>query len=410
MSQRNSRKSAVVVGGGPAGLMAAEALIGAGMGVDLYDRMPSVGRKLLMAGKGGLNITHSEPLERFLTRYGAQRKRLEPMLRELPPEALREWVHRLDIKTFVGSSGRVFPHEMKAAPLLRAWLHRLRSAGLRIHARHEWRGWSENGDLRFMHRDGDASVHADVVVLALGGASWPQLGSDGAWVAQLAERGVDIAPLRPANCGFDVAWSEHFRARFAGNPVKPVVASFGDMRRQGEFVVTEHGVEGGLVYALSAPLRDTLASAGTATLTLDLAPDHDLARLTSELARPRGSRSRSSHIQSRIGLKGVKTALLREVLTEAEFDDPVRLASAIKAVPLELVRPRPVEEAISTAGGVSWEALDDGLMLRALPGAFCAGEMLDWEAPTGGYLLTACFATGLAAGKGAAAWLAAAKP
>jgi uncharacterized flavoprotein (TIGR03862 family) len=247
-------------------------------------------------------------------------------------------------------------------------------------------------------------------VLALGGASWPQLGSDGAWVVPLGARGVDIVPLRPANCGFDVAWSEHFRARYAGHPVKPVVAAFADAqgiahRRQGEFVVTAHGVEGGLIYALSAPLRDALAARGAATLTLDLAPDHDLARLTSELAHPRGSRSKSSHIQSRTGLKGVRTALLREVLAEAEFDDPARLASAIKALPLKLVRPRPMDEAISTAGGVAFDALDERMMLRTLPGVFCAGEMLDWEAPTGGYLLTACFATGRAAGRGVLDWL-----
>jgi uncharacterized flavoprotein (TIGR03862 family) len=372
--------------------------------------MPSIGRKLLMAGKGGLNITHSEPLERLLSRYGAQRERLEPMLREFAPEALREWVHGLGVTTFVGSSGRVFPHEMKAAPLLRAWLHRLRSAGLKIDVRHEWRGWTGSGDLRFTTPQGDVVARADAVVLALGGASWPRLGSDGAWVAPLGARGVEIAPLRPANCGFEVAWSEHFRARYAGHPVKPVVAACTDVqgivhRRQGEFVVTTHGVEGGLVYALSAPLRDTLAARGAATLTLDLAPDHDLARLTAELAHPRGSRSKSSHIQSRTGLKGIRTALLREVLPEAAFDDPERLASAIKALPLGLLRPRPVEEAISTAGGIAFEALDAGLMLRALPGVFCAGEMLDWEAPTGGYLLTACLATGRAAGKGALVWL-----
>ena len=411
MSQRHALKSVAIIGGGPAGLMAAEVLVGAGLAVGLYDRMPSVGRKLLMAGKGGLNITHTEQLERFLARFGAQREHLEPMLRELPPESLREWVHGLGVSTFVGSSGRVFPHEMKAAPLLRAWLHRLRSAGLRIHARHHWRGWSESGELQFTTRDHDVAVRPDAVVLALGGASWPQLGSDGAWIAPLAERGIAITPLRAANCGFDVAWSEHFRARFAGQPLKSVVATCTDAhdtvhRRQGEFVVTESGVEGGLIYALSAPLRDALERGGAATLTLDLAPDHDLARLTAELARPRGSRSRSSHIQSRTGLKGVKTALLREMLSETEFEDPARLASAIKALPLTLGRPRPVEEAISTAGGVSWDALDDHLMLREGPGVFCAGEMLDWEAPTGGYLLNACFATGRAAGCGVLHWLA----
>jgi uncharacterized flavoprotein (TIGR03862 family) len=411
MSQHSSQKSVAIIGGGPAGLMAAEVLVNAGLAVDLFDRMPSIGRKLLMAGKGGLNITHSEPLERFLARYGAQRERLEPMLRELPPERLREWVHALGVSTFVGSSGRVFPHEMKAAPLLRAWLHRLRAAGLRIHVRRHWSGWSANGDLQFTTRDGGEVVRPDAAVLALGGASWPQLGSDGAWIAPLAERGIAIATLRPANCGFDVAWSPHFCGRFAGQPVKPVVAACIDVqgtahRKQGEFIVTESGVEGGLIYALSAALRDVMERDGTATLTLDLAPDHDLARLTTELARPRGSRSRSSHIQSRTGLRGVKTALLREVLSETEFDDPARLASAIKALPLTLARPRPLTEAISTAGGVSWNAVDERLMLRNLPGVFCAGEMLDWEATTGGYLLSACFATGRAAGRGVLDWLA----
>ena len=389
--------------------MAAEVLVNEGIEVDLFDRMPSVGRKLLMAGKGGLNITHSEPLERLLARYGARRERLEPMLRDLAPDALCEWVHGLGVNTFVGSSGHVFPHEMKAAPLLRAWLHRLRGAGLRIHARHQWQGWTESGDLQLTTPHGEVIVQANAVVLALGGASWPRLGSDGAWVAPLAARGVGIAPLRPANCGFDVAWSDHFRARYAGHPVKPVVAAFTSgqetTRRKGEFVVTGHGVEGSLIYALCAPLRDALEAEGAATLTLDLAPDHDLARLASDLAHPRGSRSKSSHIQSRTGLKGVRTALLREVLPEQAFDDPGRLASAIKALPLKLVRPRPVEEAISTAGGVAFEALDAGMMLRTLPGVFCAGEMLDWEAPTGGYLLTACFATGSAAGRGVLDWL-----
>ena len=390
--------------------MAAEVLIAAGAQVDVFERMPSVARKLLMAGKGGLNITHGEPLERFLARYGARRERLEPLLRAFCPEALRAWVHALGIETFVGTSGRVFPHEMKAAPLLRAWLHRLREAGVRVHVRHRWTGWTHDGALRFETPGGEHAMHPDAVVLALGGASWPQLGSDGAWVALLAERGVEIARLRPANCGFEVEWSAHFRTRFAGTPVKPVIAAFEDEhgiahRRQGEFVVTAHGIEGSLVYALSAALRDAIETKGRATLKLDLAPAHTLERLTDALARPRGSRSIASHIQSRTGIKGVKTGLLREALPPEAFADPRRLAAAIKALPLELGRARPLDEAISTAGGVAFEALDERLMLRALPGFFCAGEMLDWEAPTGGYLLTACFASGRRAGLGAVAWL-----
>jgi uncharacterized flavoprotein (TIGR03862 family) len=403
-------RTAAIVGAGPAGLMAAEILIAAGVGVDVYDRMPSVGRKLLMAGKGGLNITHSERPDAFLGRYGARREALRRMLESFGPEALREWVHALGISTFVGTSGRVFPHEMKAAPLLRAWLHRLRESGVRIHVRHRWQGWDEGGALRFVTPGGERNTRHDAAVLAVGGASWPQLGSDGAWVPLLAERGIPTDTLRPANCGFDVEWSEHFRMRFAGHPVKPVVATYTDAqgiahRRQGEFVVTESGLEGGLIYAVSTPLRKAIETTGKASLTLDLAPGHDVARLTAELSRPRGSRSMASHIQSRTGLKGVKTGLLREVLPPEAFADPQRLASTIKALTLTLVRPRPLEEAISTAGGVPFEALDEHLMVKSLPGVFCAGEMLDWEAPTGGYLLTACLATGRTAGLGAAQWL-----
>ncbi len=303
---------------------------------------------------------------------------------------------------------------MKAAPLLRAWLHRLRAAGVRFHVRHRWLGWdktdAEAGALRFATPQGERAVRADATVLAPGGGSWPQLGSDGAWVPLLEQRGVDVAALQPTNCGFDIGWSEHFRTRFAGHPVKSVVASFTDAtgaveRRQGEFVVTETGVEGSLIYALSARLRDGIAARGSAILHLDLAPGRDLPRLVDELSRPRGARSLSSHLQSRIGLKGVKTGLLREVLPAEDFADPARLAAAIKALPLRLVAPRPLAEAISSAGGVAFEALDDRLMIRQLPGVFCAGEMLDWEAPTGGYLLTACFASGRAAGLGALAWL-----
>jgi uncharacterized flavoprotein (TIGR03862 family) len=389
--------------------MAAEVLVNGGVRVDVYDRMPSVGRKLLMAGKGGLNITHSERREIFNSRYGSARARLEPIVDRFDASAVRAWVKGLGIPTFVGTSGRVFPQAMKAAPLLRAWLHRLRQDGVKIHVRHRWSGW-DDAALRFDTPGGVRTVRHDAVVLALGGASWPQLGSDGEWAGVLEQRGASVATLQPANCGFDVDWSDHFRMRFSGQPIKPVVACVTDtthalLSKQGEFVVTDTGVEGGLIYALSAPLRNRIAADGTATLNLDLAPGWDAPRLRDELARPRGSRSLSSHIQSRTGIKGVKMGLLREVLGSEDVADPQRLASAIKALPLKLRRPRPLAEAISTAGGVTFDSLDERLMVRSIPGVFCAGEMLDWEAPTGGYLLTACLATGRAAAVGALEWL-----
>jgi hypothetical protein len=402
--------AAAVVGGGPAGLMAAEVLALGGAAVDLFEAMPSVGRKFLLAGKGGLNITHSEPDERFRTRYGARAEWIAPLLDEFGPQALRAWVHGLGVETFVGTSGRVFPAEMKAAPLLRAWLHRLRESGVRFHVRHRWLGWDEAGALRFATPQGERSVRSGALVLALGGGSWARLGSDGAWVPTLAQRGVPVVPLAPANCGFDVGWSEHFRKRFAGQPVKSVALEFtaddgGVTRQAGEFIVTEHGVEGSLIYALSAALRERIAAQGEAVVRVDLAPARTRERLRAELAKPRGGRSLANHLRARAGIDGVKAGLLRELVAPAELADTERLAAAIKALPLRLLAPRPLDEAISSAGGVTFEALDSHLMLRRLPGVFCAGEMLDWEAPTGGYLLSACFASGHRAGSGALAWL-----
>ena len=392
--------------------MSAEMLAAGGAQVDVYDSMPSVGRKFLLAGKGGLNLTHSECPEAFLSRYADRGTSIAPLIAAFGPEALVAWARGLGIDVFTGSSGRIFPTAMKAAPLLRAWLHRLRSAGVRFHPRHRWEGWNADGTLRFDTPRGEANTKADAVVLALGGGSWPKLGSDARWVQILESRGLRIAPLRAANSGFDVegGWSGHFRERFAGHPLKSVALSFTDrngsaFRRPGEFVVTETGVEGSLVYAVSAAAREEIAAAGAAVVHLDLLPDRDLVRVTREVTHPRGSRSMSSHLQSRTGLKGVKVALLHELVPKEDFADPARLATAIKHLPLRLAAPRPLEEAISTAGGVPFEALDDSLMVRSLPGVFCAGEMLDWEAPTGGYLLTACFASGRAAGLGALAWL-----
>jgi uncharacterized flavoprotein (TIGR03862 family) len=398
-------KRIAIIGAGPAGLMAAEMLSGHGVSVDVYDSMPSVGRKFLMAGKGGMNITHAETYADFLARYGTRREQIKPLLDAFTPTDLRAWVHGFGIETFVGSSGRVFPADMKAAPLLRAWLHRLRENGVHFHVRHRWSGWNADGSLCFESAQGEHSVNADAVVLALGGGSWPQLGSDAAWVALLAQRGIGIAPLRPSNCGFDIAWSAHFRERFVGEPLKSVTATFGEVHKPGECVITFSGIEGGLIYALSAALRDEIEHCGSATLYLDLLPAWTAQRVHDEVHHPRGSRSLSSHLQSRLGLKGVKANLLREVLGAQNFANPALLAAAIKALPLQLIAARPLREAISSAGGIKFEALDEHLMLRDLPGVFCAGEMLDWEAPTGGYLLSACFASGRAAGTGALKWL-----
>lgn len=403
------RHQVAIIGGGPAGLMAAEVLAEGGIQVDLYDAMPSVGRKFLLAGKGGMNLTHAEPMAAFVPRYGARQAQIAPLLAAFGPDALRAWAHELGVNTFVGSSGRVFPTDMKAAPLLRAWLQRLRASGVRFHMRQRWCGWDGAGALHLSGPDSDTLVLPDAVVLALGGGSWARLGSDGAWLPLLAAQGVDVAPLQPSNCGFDYAWSAHFSSRYAGSPLGPVVLGMADNAqmppRKGQCVITEHGIEGSLIYAFSAAIRDRIATCGSATVVLDLAPDWTLERVTTELARPRGARSMSSHLQSRLNITGVKSGLLHELVSKEDFAQPTVLAARIKALPLALAAARPLDEAISSAGGVRFEALHQNLMLTAMPGVFCAGEMLDWEAPTGGYLLSACFASGRAAGLGALAWL-----
>ncbi|AWT11388.1 aminoacetone oxidase family FAD-binding enzyme [Stutzerimonas frequens] len=406
MPQPSSFRVAII-GGGPTGLMAAEVLGQAGVNVDLYDAMPSVGRKFLLAGVGGMNITHAEDYAAFVSRYAKRAGDLRPLLDAFNPDALREWIHGLGIDTFVGSSGRVFPTDMKAAPLLRAWLKRLRESGVQLHTRQRWLGWDEHGALRIAGPQGESLIEADATLLALGGGSWARLGSDGTWVPLLEARGIAIAPLQPANCGFEVAgWSEHLREKFAGAPLKTVsLALPGEAPRKGEFVLTAAGIEGSLVYALSARIRNRISRDGAAEVLLDLLPDRTLAQVASALARPRGSQSMAKHLHRQLKLDGVKAALLRELTDAATFQDPQALAAAIKALPIRLVRPRPLDEAISSAGGVPFEELDEGLMLRRLPGVFCAGEMLDWEAPTGGYLLTACFASGRAAAAGMLRWL-----
>lgn len=404
----------VVIGGGPAGLMAAQSAREQGARVEVYDAMASCARKFLLAGKGGLNLTHSEPLSDFVARYGPAQDRLADLLEDFGPARLRAFAAELGIDTFVGSSGRVFPRDMKAAPLLRRWLRRLRAAGVRFHLRRRWCGWRSDGSLRFLGPDGEEAIAASATVLALGGGSWPTLGSDGAWPGWLAARGVAVAPLVPSNCGFEVGWSAHFAARYAGTPVKSVVARCtgpdGTPRAQrGELMITDYGLEGSLVYALSAPLRDRIARDGAATLELDLLPDRRAEQLATLLGRARGKRSLAEHWKRSVGLYGVKAGLLRERLPRDALGDDARVAQLAKALPLELRAPRPVAEAISSGGGVRFAALDENLMLRVLPGVFCAGEMIDWEAPTGGYLLTGAFSTGYRAGRAAARHAAAAR-
>jgi uncharacterized flavoprotein (TIGR03862 family) len=405
-------QSVVIVGAGPAGLMAAEVLSSKGLQVDLYDAMPSVGRKFLLAGKGGLNLTHSESADQFVTRYGARQAQVEPMLASFGADEIRAWALGLGVETFIGTSGRVFPKDMKAAPLLRAWLHRLRrptsGVPVRFHMRHKWTGWNAAGELTFNAPEGIATKACSSVVLALGGASWKRLGSDGAWTSLLKARGVDVAPLVPSNCGFDTAlpWSEHFKSRFAGHPLKTVAIRILDSKWQrGEFVITETGVEGSLIYALSSQLRDEIAMHGEATFHLDLLPDFSEERVLREINHPRGSKSLSSHLKSRLGLEGVKAGLLYELLPKEQMNNTLQLAIACKALPIKLGSTRPIDEAISTAGGVRFDAMTRGLMLNQIPGVFCAGEMLDWEAPTGGYLLTTCLASGKRAAEGVLAHL-----
>lgn len=386
-------KRIAIVGGGPAGLMAAEVISGAGYFVTVYEGMPTVGRKLLMAGKSGLNLTHAEAMGDFFSRFGAARAFLKPILAAFDNEAVREWAAGLGSETFVGSSGRVFPKAMKASPLLRAWLERLAEQGTAIQTRHRWLGF-EGDKLVFETPEGEVREAFDAVVLALGGASWPRLGSDAAWVPWLEARGVAVDRFRPANCGFDVDWSEHIIERFAGAPVKAVAV--GPIR--GEFVISRTGVEGSLVYGQSGALRDGL-EAGPTALVLDLAPDRTAERLERDLARQPAKASLSNRLRKGAGLDGVKAGLVRELTSDAVRRDNRALAGAIKALAVPLVRPRPIAEAISVAGGVELDAVDAGLMLKKLPGVFVAGEMLDWEAPTGGYLLSACLATGRAAGQ-----------
>lgn len=393
-----------IIGGGPAGLMAAEQLSRAGHAVTVYEAMPTVARKFLLAGKTGLNITHSEPYERFVTRYGAAAHWLRPMLDGFSPHEVRQWAEGLGSETFTGTSGRVFPTAMKASPLLRAWLKRLEAQGVTILTRHRWIGFDGNA-CRLHTPEGEQSIEADAVLLALGGASWPKLGSDAVWVPWLRAQGVDVAPFRPANCGFDCAFSDVFVERFAGEPVKSVSATSAAGTTQGEFVISRNGIEGSLIYAHAGALRDTLERDGKAALTLDLAPGRTLARLARDLARQDTKASFSNRLRKGTGIEGVKAALLREAIPDIGTLAPDDLAAAIKALPLPVVAPRPIAEAISSAGGVTFASIDENLMLRALPGTFVAGEMLDWEAPTGGYLLTACLASGRTAARGIEAWL-----
>ena len=403
------KNNIAVIGAGPAGLMAAEVLAQGGAAVTIYDAMPSAGRKFLMAGRGGLNLTHSEPLPAFLARYRNAAPHLASAIEAFPPQALRDWSEALGQPTFVGSSGRVFPKAFKASPLLRAWLRRLDSQGVQLVLRHRWIGWSEDGRLKLETPAGPREIEASATVLALGGASWPRLGSDGAWTATLAAKGVKISPLRPANSGFTVAWSDIFRDRFEGQPLKGVALTFGTHTVRGEAIITRSGIEGGAIYALSADLREAILNAGQATLHIALRPDLAIEELTARLSAPKGKQSLSNFLRKAAHLPPVAIGLLQEAAKTSGGPlaslSPPDLARLINAVPIRLNGVAPIARAISTAGGIAFDELDDAFMIRRLPGVFAAGEMLDWEAPTGGYLLQASFATGAAAGKGVLRWL-----
>jgi uncharacterized flavoprotein (TIGR03862 family) len=389
-----------IIGGGPAGLAAAGYLADRGHKVTIFDRMPSVGRKFLLAGRGGLNLTHSEPLDVFLTRYGAAEQVLTPLIHQLDPAGLREWAHALGEETFIGSSGRVFPKSFKASPLLRAWLRQLGDKGVALRTGHRWTGWNEAGALVFETMDGMVEVNPDATLLALGGASWPKLGSDGGWVPLLAQREVTVAPLRPANCGFTATWSSVLKERFAGAPLKRIAISFAGRKVRGEAMITEEGIEGGVVYALSAEIRDSVMRDGDATISIDLRPDMTIDALVAKLSLPMKGESFSNRLRKQIALPPAAIGFLHEAEQTATRLPPVALAGLIKALPVRIKGVRPIDRAISTAGGIRWDELDEHLMLQRIPGVFAAGEMLDWEAPTGGYLLQACFATGMAAARG----------
>ena len=391
-------KKIAIIGGGASGLMAADFLRHYPVQVSIYEAKPSVGRKFLLAGKGGMNITHSEEFASFVNRYGAEQQFLQPMLEQFNNQAVRDWIQSLGFDSFVGSSGRVFPTDMKAAPLLRAWLHRLRECGVKICVRHRWLGWNDTGALVFDSPNGTQTIDADAVILACGGASWPRLGSNGAWLRVLQQQGIDVLPLQAANCGFDSNWSTEFSQKFAGQPIKSGVLSFVDNisqihRKQGDFVITATGIEGSLIYALSRPLRETINQNGQVTVYLDLVPHKSVAQVEAILAKPRGSNSLANYLRKQFAIDGVKAGLLRECVAKEVMQNNHALAHTLKAIPITLYHTRPIAEAISSAGGVSWHELDDYLQLKQRPSVFCAGEMINWEAPTGGYLLTACFAT-----------------
>jgi hypothetical protein len=398
---------AAVIGGGPAGLMAAETLARANIAVTIYDRMPSLARKFLMAGRGGLNLTHSEEFPVFLSRYGAAKTHLRRVLDGFPPERLRSWSEALGQPTFIGTSGRVFPKAMKASPLLRAWLRRLDAMGVKVALRHRWTGWADDGALAFDAPDGVVRRTPDITVLALGGASWPRLGSDGGWVDVLTREGIAVSRLRPSNCGFHAAWSDHLRTRFAGQPLKNIALSFGDERVRGEAVITRGGLEGGAIYALSPMLREAIDATGEAVLSVDLLPDLDMEEVVRRLSASRGKQSLSNALRKTLSLSPSAIGLAQEAAKgKLGALAPDAMAAFLKSVPVILTGVAPIDRAISSAGGISFDEIDESFMLRKKPGVFVAGEMLDWEAPTGGYLLQACFATGAAAGEAAARWLA----